>query len=293
MHYHHTKVNETEIEVEYDLSKLRTLKLRRRVLLLCLVGCVPILNFAISGYCIRWGRELSFGKRAEMPKTIFRKKEISTGFFALLISLGLGFACGLVFMVGFLLLTGFFGSLNPTIGLVVAIILLIAMTIFIAIMLTPLVDACIMRMSVLGYLEAGFNVKTVLKAFRKSPGSLIGASLVPRIIVGVVAFIVALLIMLLFGLLASLAGAAISNDPTGFANRVSSNPILVRNMTSGGVFLMLLGYLLSTIISAMFNVFAELFAARAVGHWVSRNAPEWASESEEGAPVEDVAETAI
>ena len=61
----------------------------KKVIILCLIGLVPILNFAVIGYALRWARELSFGQRTSMPEEIFRKKEISTGFCGTLVSFAL------------------------------------------------------------------------------------------------------------------------------------------------------------------------------------------------------------
>ena len=50
-----------------------------KVLLLGLVGCVPILNFYVNGYAMRWSRELFLGKVAPMPDRIFGNRMFING----------------------------------------------------------------------------------------------------------------------------------------------------------------------------------------------------------------------
>ncbi len=279
----------------------------KRVLTLCLVAVVPILNFAVDGYCLRWARELSFGKRESLPDRIFRKHEFATGFFAFLISFSLTCAYGIVLVAGICLISGLFAMLNIVLGIVILTILILAAVVFTLLFFMPAVDACVVRMAVTGYLESGFNVKLVWGCFRRSMGSLMAASLLPNIIVGIVKGIIVVILYAIIGAI-GYGGATSAMSSMGrymnpmymmYGSGYGSLQSAV-SMVSGVVLIVVFMLLLIYVVNAMFDMFANLFTYRAVGHWVARTAPEWAQESGEGkldALVEDTsalqAETVI
>ena len=253
----------------------------KQVLILCLVGCVPILNFAVEGYAVRWGRELSFGKRQAMPEQIFTKKEISTGFFACLVRLAIFSAALIAGAAVALLLASLLGTFSFVAGMVmiaiVAILVIIAMLVFFG----PMADVSVMRMSIVGYLESAFNFPKTLKSFTRAPGGAIAASIVPQLLVGVVQGIVSLISTLIITVSAR---AAISSyyggyDYYGYYGSSLDPSMLVEAITHGA-FAILLIYFLASLITSMLNTFASLFKYRAIGHWAARNASTWADEAE-------------
>lgn len=253
----------------------------KKVAMLLLIGCVPILNIAVEGYGIRWARELSFGQRAGLPGRVFKKREISTGFFAWLVRLGLGLAFFLAAAIVTLLLSSLFGVVNRTAGEVVFSILFVALAIFFVFFYSPVVDASVMRMAVVGYLEAGFNFKEAWRAFRSNMGGLIGASIIPRLVVGIAGVVVVLLIVFIENMIAGAGARALSSDPTSLLYTMNSSRALGSFIGSMGFGLLFFQVILF-VLTSMFNVFSMLFTHRAVGHWVARTAPEWADESDEG-----------
>ena len=253
----------------------------KQILILCLVGCVPILNFAIEGYAIRWGRSLSFGKRDSLPSQIFTKKEISTGFFAILVKIAMFSVLILLGLIAALLLASIFGIIGP--GAAAIVIFLVAVIALIAglVLVGPFVDASIMRMSVVGYLESAFNFPKTLKAFAKAPGGAIAASLVPPVLVGVVEGLLTLIV----GLFVAVASRAWMSSYYGYGSYGYGysymDPTMLYEQIVQGAFAILLVYLILWIVASMLNTFSSLFAYRAMGHWAARTAPEWASEAEE------------
>ncbi len=252
----------------------------KQLLILCLVGVVPILNFAIEGYSIRWGREVSFGERNPLPTQIFTKKEISTGFFAMLVRFALFCAVLLATLAVAFLLGGMFSVISPVAGIVVAIIVAVIVGIAWAVLGAPFADASIMRMSVVGYLESAFNLPKTFKAFTRAPGGAICASLVPSIAVGAVAGVFSAIV----GGIASLVVKGAYNSMYGYSSYGyygGYDPFSSFGDLGGAVLGILFLYLAVMIISSMLSTFGSLLTYRAMGHWTARTAPEWKDESEE------------
>lgn len=269
----------------------------KRILILCLIGCVPILNFAVEGYCIRWARELSFGHRAELPKKLLKKKEISTGFFAWLVKIGLTSAFGIIMFLATTVLSGLFGVFSPVAAGVITIILTVAFWVFEVFFFNPVVDASVVRMSVVGYLESGFNFSCVWRSFRKNMGGLIGASILPRLVVWIVGAII-------IGLITFIVAFAVGASFVPMMSRVSNGSMMYGNAYRSGssdladlggalsgvndMLSMIMGLgtgiiavlVIMWILISLFYAFSTLFTYRAVGHWVARTAPEWAEESD-------------
>lgn len=263
--------------------------------MLCLINIVPILGpFATNGYCLRWARDLSFGKREAMPKRIFRKHEIATGFKAFLVEFMLGAIYGIVTLAAIALVAGLFALINVIAGLVMLVILLVVVGIFTLLFVAPAIVACEMRLAVTGVLEKGLNVKVVWDTFRKAMGSCIASAIVPGIVVGIVSFIVtaiinALTTAIIAGAVTGMARGAYygssygSNWSTNMLYSLMSGNIQgLISLFTGTALIMLFVFLLIYVISCLFNLFASLWSYRAMGHWAARNAPEWAAESEEG-----------
>ena len=252
----------------------------KRILLLCLINCVPVLNFGVQGYSVRWASELSFGKRAPLPKAVFEKGTMAVGFFAMLVRLGLVFALGIAGFAAWMLVSSLVGMVSPIAAGVVGIVLLVALWVFEMFFFNPAVDASVIRMSVVGSLDSGFELKRVWAAFMTSKGGLIAASIVPRLIVGLIVGALITLVMLVGG---SVAGIGLNTVAGGnmahLQDYMAHNPQVAVQVTSrlGGGFMLL--SILVSLITVAFATFATLFTDRAVGHWVARTAPEWANEA--------------
>ena len=252
----------------------------KKILFLCLVGCVPILNFSVSGYALRWSRELSFGKRNPLPREIFRKKEILTGFRAWLAQLSLGFVYCILGLLATLLLSAFFGLFSVQAGATIAALVFIVLSFGMAFFWLPLVNVSIMRMTAVDYLEAALNLPKTFKAFKRAMGGAIGATIVPPLLSGLVTF---LLFTLIGGIIGASAASNFSNlnslygmyGMTGFSPAKTMTGLL--GIGTSALFL----YLLLGIVSSMLGTFAMLITWRAMGHWTARYASEWIKESDE------------
>lgn len=269
----------------------------KKTLLLCLLGVVPVLNFAVEGYVLRWSRELSFGKRTCMPKEIFKKREVSTGFFAWIVRLALGGVFAVVSTMAIWFLAGLVGLVSAPAAAGFYVILAFACWVFEFFFYAPFTNVSILRMSVVDYLESGFNVGKSWKAFRKNMGSAVGASVLPPIAIGIVEGVVILLGILIVGaILAASAYGVYSGYSAHGSNAFlyGSNPQAVFASILGagyGVMFLVSAFI---IIVLMLNTFAMMLVARAMGHWVARTTPEWADESDapvkaEGASLEESA----
>ena len=187
----------------------------KKVILLCLIESIPILGFSVDGYILRWGRELSLGENTPMPTEVFKKKEIITGFRAFLIRIMYGIA---YFTAGYLaigLITGLLALISPQFAAAVAILITACMLIGYVVVLLPLTNVAIMRMSVVDYLESGLNIKKIWNAFRKSPGSAIGATFVPIVSASVITGIVWSIVV---GIFATFTNAMLNNVTHGIGD---------------------------------------------------------------------------
>ena len=255
----------------------------KKTILLCLLSVVPVLNFAVEGYVLRWSRELSFGKRTSMPREIFKKREISTGFFAWIVRLALGGVFGVVSTLAVWFLVGLFGLASAPAAAGFLVILAFACAVFEFFFYGPFINVSVLRMSVVDYLESGFNVGKSWKSFRKNMGGAIGASVLPPIVIGIIEVVIIVLGVVLVGaILAASANAVYS----GYGARGAS--ALMYGMNPQAAFTSIIGagygvmflVALFVIIVLMFNTFSMMLVTRAMGHWVARTAPVWAAESD-------------
>ena len=251
----------------------------KKMLFLCLIGIIPILNFAVVGYAVRWARELSFGQRANMPTEIFRKKEISSGFFAELVRIALESAAIMVVGLGALLIGALIGIINAYAGIIVGFLVFCLACIALAIFWEPVVRGSIMRMTIVGYLESGFNIKKVFAAFKKAMGSLIGASIVPDIIVGAIQSLIAMILYgIMFGIMYASMSSMTGRGASSMRYLMSGNPAQLVMGIGLGIILLICIF---AIFMSMLETFAMVFSYRAVGHWAARNAKEWAGEADD------------
>ena len=250
----------------------------KKVILLCLIESIPILGFSVDGYILRWGRELSLGENTPMPTEVFKKKEIITGFRAFLIRIMYGIA---YFTAGYLaigLITGLLALISPQFAAAVAILITACMLIGYVVVLLPLTNVAIMRMSVVDYLESGLNIKKIWNAFRKSPGSAIGATFVPIVSASVITGIVWSIVV---GIFATFTNAMLNNVTHGIGDApvgaLNGYPYALTSlMGSSSIALFILSFL-----TVMLFAFVNMLSLRAMAHWCAQNASEWALESDE------------
>lgn len=214
------------------------------ILLLGLIMCVPILNFAVVGYAVAWSADMARGERYQMPDHIFADGTFKLGFLVFVLGLLFSIVIGLVDLVlGLIPILGQVASIALTIGCTMA------------------VSACAVRIGLAKSLGAGFQLGEVWAAAKKEPGKLFCASYLPSLIIAA-AFLAVALTVSLAVLLASGAGLA--------AVGASSSAAMGSLGVLGGVLIVALGYLL-----AACAALGSVLSYRATGHWASRYAPEW------------------
>ena len=242
----------------------------KKLLLLCVLGCIPILNLGVEGYALRWNRELMFGDRMSMPREVFKKKEIITGFRALLIEFVFYSALAIVSTLLGLLAGAIASPFGYTAIMGMSTFIELVVGLFAFILFSPFVNAAIVRMVTVDYLEGGLNVKKIRTAFRRNMGGAIGASIIPELAVGAVqAILVGIILAIVFALGYQLHP---SNILYGYYGYSGSGAVAAFAL----VFIVLLVFVI-----AMLSVFAMLLRWRAVGHWAARIAPEWKTETDE------------
>ena len=258
----------------------------KKVLLLCLLSCVPIVNFAVDGFALRWGRELSFKKNEPLPKMVFKKKEILTGFRALLLNLIYAIAFLAASFIATALLTAVFTSVNQRLGAAMGVVLTVLAVLAYLFAYWPMVNAAIMRMTVVDYLESGLNFKKVWHAFRKSPSGAMSATIVPSFASSLIQF---LLWALCFAILAAVLQSSVNSymdmiGSYGYSaymddpfNLVDEALRYVREL--GGIAVALM--VVTLVATEMVGMFSKILTWRAMGHWAAWAAAEWSLESDE------------
>lgn len=227
----------------------------RRLLVLGLIMCVPVLNFAVAGYLLLWSREVPFGGRTPMPQQMVTGKTFEFGFYAFVLTL----VVGLVGSVA----SGIVGWV-PLLGWVAAILIVIA----VGVAGFTMEMRMIMGLS----LGEGFNVKDIWEKGKRNWGQLLLVTVVPQVVVGAIVSVITffvVMICMLFGLGASM--------PTLFALSNATGPSFAQVMTLIGAIAVpaLLGSLVLWVLVCIAEVAAEALTIRGLGHWVARYAPEW------------------
>ncbi len=222
-----------------------------KVLLLGLVGCVPILNFYVNGYAMRWSRELFLGKVAPMPDRIFGNRMFINGFFAFIIGLLLSIVGGLC--------SALLGAV-PIVGAIcgVAIYLIIALFQYIAVLRTAIADR----------LGAAFDIAQIWRTCWRNLGALLCATIVPILIYTAVVFVIVFALMVIVGLplIGTIAEIGVYGSSSYAAALLSLMGALIPV------------FLICYIVGCFLDAFLTLLTTRATGHYVARYAQDWKAE---------------
>lgn len=252
------------------------------------VGVVGLVLSALAsvcavGYAIEWGSALPRGRGFEKNAPFLRTSLFSLGFFSnalngLFVALSfVPLAIGVVFFL-FTVGTGLvssvvgYGAWRGAAGLVasfVVLVLIVAViiTIVLSVLLAMFADATVMHMAVSGRVESTFALGKVFSAFKRQPGKLFCASILPGIIVGIVQIIANLILgALAFGAFDDWLQRNYFGDSLGAL--IAFVPLLVT------VALLLFVTLCS-------GAFASVLKFRALGYWAERYAPAWLHEGDD------------
>ncbi len=237
----------------------------KRVFLLMLMNCVPILNIYVAGYSLQWGAQAARGKSEPLAPGSFDAKTFLLGLFPLLLSILMALGTSIFFMFLFI----------PIIGaLFVAVVNLLAYAFYVM---------STMRAGVTGKLSRAFDLSELFRAYRKNLSGLLAASIVPALLGGLVVFVIGVLLMALVGVSSYAAFSAMNGSSYGFLGSFRYGYV-----DPSAVFGVLAGLSFALTIIVILALFAEgfvnLWIMRAVGYWVRRNVPEWAESEEAAAP---------
>lgn len=225
----------------------------KKILLLGLIMCVPILNFYVIGYCMRWGRQLVLGKIESMPEKIFEEGNFSQGFYGFVWLFVLGLVCGIASSII---------SWIPLLGALAAICIYLFQELF------GMVG--MMRVAISKQLGKGFDISEDWRALTKNFGSLFCASILPQLVMVGVIFIGA--IILTFAIIAMIGTASLQYAPYYYSSAYDvSSALAMISMMLAMIPAFLVFYVIICIVSALVSVWTY----RAVGHYVARELPEW------------------
>lgn len=245
------------------------------------LACSVVLLLCCGGYGVAWGRELSAPHGFDADAPVARTSLLSLGFFggalhlvAVVVSaipgliawalsfLGIGLGATLLwdsYGVGF----SVFGTVVSLIAGVISIALHV-LAIGLAVVLTMFTDAMTMHLVVTGRLESAFSLAGVLAVFRKEPGKLFCASVVPGL--------AAIAAVMLGNLALSLVSDALDVLPFGMVGTGLFDPI--GGLGANVVLAALVG------LAAFCVSCGSIVRYRAVGYWAQRFAPSWKDETE-------------
>lgn len=222
----------------------------KKMAFLGLLGCVPILNFVVTGYAINWSREVPFGAKSPMPKKVVNGQNFEIGFYCFLVSLVVGLVVGLV--AGLL-------ALIPLLGWIAAIVIAFGASMY--------QYLAYMRMGMLQQLGEGFKIQLIWQVMQRDWKSLLCAALVPSLVAGLIASVAVMVVSLLVA--GTGAGATLMLDGGSAGGLVAGVLALVSAL------LVLLAYIIAFAATAV----AIMVTMRAMGHWIARYAPEWTNEA--------------
>ena len=219
-----------------------------RLLVLGLINIVPVLNFVVTGFLYQWARDLTFGKREPLPKKIFGDGTFMLGVYLFVVGIVAGFALAIVdTILGFI----------PILGWLAIVALSIA--------IVPLLSLCFLRVSIFNRIGAAFDFSKVWNTAKKDIGGLIVVTFVPSLVVGIALSIIG-------GIFTAIAfGIAGFNAYSLYYGDFGAIIALI----AGAIII----YFVFWVITMIVETFVSALIYRALGYWVSHNAPEWAAEA--------------
>lgn len=242
-----------------------------KVCLLALLDFVPILNWVIQGYALRWARQLFFGKVEEMPSKVFCDRAFVNGAMQFLVSLLVGFVIWIATLIT---------APIPIIGFLVliAIMLLVRM----------IMNFCYVRMAIFDQLGEAFAVNKGFNCIKKSFGKAFCVEFMPSFIIGLIMFAIVTAIAIAFF---CINGFAIFAQIASIANSFSSwrafeyaleydphTQWQVASVILTSIATCLPWFLITAFLINICSILITLIKTRAAGHFVTRYCSEWKDE---------------
>lgn len=237
-----------------------------KILLLGLINIVPILNWVVPGYAMRWSRKLSLGQIDSLPGPIFADRAFVNGAFAFVITLIVGVIGSIV---------GGIIGIVPILGWLASIFIMLFVSVFQAL--------AVMRAAVADRLGAAFDLGSIWDAMKRRPGQMLCATLVPNLIVGAIVSVVMFFVCMIFlipliGDIAQFAqSAAYSSyyyDAYPYRGHTGLSDLYFSLHIIG---LMLPMLLVCYVVGCFAEALGTVWTYRATGHYIARYAPEWSS----------------
>ena len=232
----------------------------KRVLILMLMNCVPVLDIFFRGYVLQWGAEAVRGKAAPMVPGSFNKKTFVLGLVPFVLNILLNLGSAVLWVLGFI----------PFIGFILAIVA--------DWMASAFCYMAIMRVGATGSFGSAFDLSELVRVYRKNIGGLLFATIIPGLICSAIAFLVGFILLLIVSLfsMGSLDGI---EQAIRYLNRYG-DPIAIISIFGSLIAVFGVALILVILFASFMDGFAQLWTMRAVGYWVGRNVPEWAAEGD-------------
>lgn len=152
-----------------------------KVLFLALIEYVPILNWVVTGFALRWSRQLFLGKVEEMPKRVFADRAFVNGAMYFLVTLVVGIVTmSLTLMLG----------LIPIVGALLAL----AASIFVGMIM----NVCYARMAIFDQLGDGFAINKGFNGMKKQAKKAFCVEFFPGFFIGLIMFVVVSLLVITY-----------------------------------------------------------------------------------------------
>lgn len=242
-----------------------------KLLILALIDFIPILNWVIQGYALRWSRQLLLGKVEPMPKRTFCKRAFANGAMYFLVSLIVGIVTAI-----FSVILG----LIPFVGFVLGLIL----TIFI----NMIMNFCFIRMAIFDQLGEGFSINNGFDCLRRQFGKALCIEIMPKLVIGIIIMLVVGIFSFIFVIV---NGPSIYNEIMNFANQYSSwrafeyalqtDPLVQMELAElilANVILCAPWLVGCMVLTNALGCLATLIRTRACGHFVTRYCRDWQQE---------------
>lgn len=245
-----------------------------KVLFLALVEYIPILNWVVRGFAMRWSRQLFFGKVEEMPKRVFADRAFVNGAMYFLVSL----VVGIVTAMASLIL-----GLIPIVGLLLGL----AVSIFVGMFM----NICYARMAIFDQLGDGFSINKGFFGMKKQAGKAFCVEFLPGFIIGLILFVfISLLVITYFcgnGLVLYAQYDEVSdliksygsiNDFWNYLLQDTQLQLQINRLVMVNIMTLVPYLIIGSYLSNVATVIFILIKFRASAHYVTRYCQEWKEE---------------
>lgn len=254
----------------------------KKITILGLINIVPILNFFVSGYAMKWGSQLPRDEVLPMPNKVMGDGMFVSGFYAFVMML----VVGIVNSIAASIL-----NLIPVLGIILSIALYLLLVMF--------QYMSIMRVAIWNNLGKGFSVSTIFKhIFTGNFGALFCATVLPSIIIWASISFITLALVAIFALpsinelMTGIQYAQMGNslygmngygssmmDPFdmmfGFNPMMSMYSSMAPAMIQGAIMALVPIMVIIYFITAFLQALNYVLTMRATGHFVARFCRDW------------------